>query len=738
MVAGARASGTSNPSCRPPPGPGPAIARNLSRSTPSRGSEGQGTLLAARPSGFLVRAVPSQRTAGALYRRFLCSVLAIASVGLLVPVPAAPMAWTHLANASVVRSPAHSGPALKMPPEPGAAAVAEARGSLARHVAPQTSASAWTPLAPPQGLAAAGLVYDAADGYVLLFGGFTVAGGQNVWENATWEYSRGNWSLMHSMTAPSPRSGTGLVYDAADGYVLLFGSGLQSRTNDTWTYSHGTWNQLRIVHSPPVSDWSAAYDVKDGYVVLYSGWCGGPCANHETWTYSKGKWTSAYRTIEPPADSGTPISYDSADGYVVAWVGNEIVGGGHSGTGYNTNETWTFSAGNWTNRTNVSRPTPSSRYYPTLSDDPRDGCLLLFGGQGGTTGILGDTWEYANGAWKRVLGSAHPSSRIDSGMTFDNSTRTAILFGGQGTGTKPFLADTWRFATGNWTESNANTLPIPRAGFGIAYDSHDGYALMFGGRSGSTFLGDTWAFATGHWTRLNPAMSPSPRTGAAISYDRGLAVIRLFGGYNGSYLNDSWTFSAGSWSRLSGSLQPSGRAYASFAFFPPSNESILFGGVGMVYLGDTWELKNGVWSRIPLTAPYAPSARYGGTMAYDSRAGSLIFFGGFNGVYWGDTWAFNGSNWSVIVSFSSPGARYFSATAYDVSTQRVVLFGGYNGAALRDTWTYGSGSWTRLHPSTSPSGRGLAGIWFDPIVGSIVVAGGYSGRSLPLSDVWFS
>ena len=50
------------------------------------------------------------------------------------------------------------------------------------------------------------------------------------------------WS---SLTSPDARYGAGLVYDAKDGFVVLFGGGTGTTVlGDTWEFTHGSWIQL--------------------------------------------------------------------------------------------------------------------------------------------------------------------------------------------------------------------------------------------------------------------------------------------------------------------------------------------------------------------------------------------------------------------------------------------------------------------------------------------------------------
>src|SRR2546428_13596664 len=90
------------------------------------------------------------------------------------------------------------------------------------------------------------MAYDAADGYVLLFGGVhsSVLGD-------TWEFHSGAWTQLSTSSSPPARWLASMVYDAADGYVLLFGGyDGTSRLADTSEVIGGDWTQLSKFSTP--------------------------------------------------------------------------------------------------------------------------------------------------------------------------------------------------------------------------------------------------------------------------------------------------------------------------------------------------------------------------------------------------------------------------------------------------------------------------------------------------------
>jgi hypothetical protein len=156
----------------------------------------------------------------------------------------------------------------------------------------------WTSAVPPvptaRGLGS--MVYDARDGYVLLFGGFTASGDLKD----TWKYLGGRWTELSPATSPSVREGAGIAFDTKDNYVVLFGglSGTAGVLSDTWTWAAGAWTKLApATHPTARAAPSMTYDAKDGYVVLFGGLAAGSAAQSDTWKFVGGVWTKLALTV---------------------------------------------------------------------------------------------------------------------------------------------------------------------------------------------------------------------------------------------------------------------------------------------------------------------------------------------------------------------------------------------------------------------------------------------------------
>jgi len=249
---------------------------------------------------------------------------------------------------------------------------------------------------------------------------------------------------------------------------------------------------------------------------------------------------------------------------------------------------------------------------------------------------------------------------------------------------------------GSWSNVHpAGSVPLPRDGHWMAYDSTNGTVILFGGKGNrSQYFNDTWAYtpATNTWHELTPtSILPPGRFGHSIVYDSAGRELLLFGGVvgtTGQPANDLWAYSfkTNTWMHLHpADAGPPARTYPSMAYDPAAGQAILFGGwTGSSAFGDTWtyDPSTSKWARLPTTG--SPHARWGASMVYDPASGKLILFGGLFGDHDGsnrlnDTWQYNPatSTWKNLAPAGQlPPARGYASMVYDTATGKVILFGG--------------------------------------------------------------
>jgi hypothetical protein len=195
-----------------------------------------------------------------------------------------------------------------------------------------------------------------------------------------------------------------------------------------------------------------------------------------------------------------------------------------------------------------------------MTYDGGDHYVLFFGGDTAyvRTGDLSGTWTFQAGQWTQLFPSAHPAAREYEFLANDQADGYVLLFGGINVyvgNDGAAYSDTWRFHAGAWKQLFPSHHPSARYGGTMSYDSHDNYALLFGGENVSGGLyGDTWTYVGGIWTHLFPSPHPSNRALQGMTFDSAVPYVLLFGGKNDGaaaqgYLDDTWTFSGGAWTR---------------------------------------------------------------------------------------------------------------------------------------------------------------------------------------------
>lgn len=303
-----------------------------------------------------------------------------------------------------------------------------------------SSASSWTNITgtvepPASSWGDPLLVYDAADGYDLLYDN-----GSRYGMTASWALNHGVWSNLDVSTPLVDQ----MVYDAADGYVLALTHTSRGTAWPTSEFLGGAWSVLTTTGAPPVCPSpEMAYDPADQYVVLVE-----ECDNGNPWTYATftwsyhaGTWTNLTGLGPRPtwADGGEGLAYDAGDGYVVGFGGWNYTSDWRTCDAAGCNETWTFRGGVWTNRTNTVVGAPSDRWGVDLAYDPATGYVLMFGGHGVNLNAPhplnytnNETWAYAGGVWTNLTQVYGPHQRLfySSTMAFDPSIDGVVMFGG--------------------------------------------------------------------------------------------------------------------------------------------------------------------------------------------------------------------------------------------------------------------------------------------------------------------
>src|SRR5438552_638068 len=145
------------------------------------------------------------------------------------------------------------------------------------------------------------------------------------------------------------------------------------------------WTQQQPSTSPSARAYAwTAYDAAHGYVLLFGGFDATTYLN-DTWAWNGTTWRLLHPSVAPGARDSSGIAYDSTHHRLILF-------GGFDGTTY-LNDTWGWDGSNWRRLSPPTSPTPRA-LLGSLTDDPGIGGLLLYGGYD-ATGELSDTWAWA-------------------------------------------------------------------------------------------------------------------------------------------------------------------------------------------------------------------------------------------------------------------------------------------------------------------------------------------------------
>jgi len=298
-----------------------------------------------------------------------------------------------------------------------------------------------TTIAPPV-RGNAPMVYDSRNRVVVLFGGGSFWTQYNNYLGDTWVYSvdTNTWTEMNPSPAPSSRTFHGLAYDSRAEVVVLFGgvhNTYEGALGDTWIYNvkTNTWTQMFPTDSPsPRAGTGLVYDSHHKKIVLHS-LTPYPVYTAETWTYDlrANTWTNMNPSNIPLWSSGDTcdpvnLTYDPKNDVSVNLC-------------YFTVWTYSLTTNSWT-----KKPTPAvqppARWGTDFAYDSRLDKMILFGGCDWGA-MRGDTWTYdvRTNAWSNLNPSVSPPGRCAHELVYDSKNEVVVMFGGETW--SAVLSETW-------------------------------------------------------------------------------------------------------------------------------------------------------------------------------------------------------------------------------------------------------------------------------------------------------
>lgn len=623
-------------------------------------------------------------------------------------------------------------------------------------VSPTFAQPTWnlvTPATRPSLRYGAGIAYDPVHRQTVLFGGIALVGSLNQLVNETWLFDgvAKTWTQVIPAHSPSARGRMGMVYDAAHGQVVLFGgttngSGAAQYSNETWTWDGTDWTKQSPTTLPPGRyDTSLAYDEARQAVVLFGG-TNASATLSDTWTWDGSNWT-AHFPAHRPADRDNPrLFYDAALQRVILYGGaNGNIGVGTFGI---LSDTWGWDGTDWTQLSSTGPLVLS----PGIIFDKVAQRGFLFGGLDTVGNSSADSWNWngATSTWTQIFPPSNSPANNEPALAYDSSLQRAVLFGGYGTSSA--LNDTWIYgSTYDWTQASPSTSPTGRSIGAMAWDGQK--IIMFGGRSDTGFLNETWAWDGAKWTLLTPLHSPPARQNITMAYDSVRSQIVLFGGTGlggpiGTLdLGDTWLWNGSDWQNPTPANSPPARFNGRLAFDTLHQEVVLYSGrsqTGINY-SDVWTWDGTNWTqRTPAHA--FPGRTLSPMTAWDPVGQQVLYYGGIiNGAFQSDMWSWKNYDFSQL-SVTTPGLRADTSNIFvtDTTRQLAFLYGGAGcGAVCNDTWTWDGTAWTKQTPSLTPGpkvssyiGRQGQMMAYDPVHQQVVLFGGSDAFSTNLSDTW--
>lgn len=249
------------------------------------------------------------------------------------------------------------------------------------------------------------IAYEPATGCLLTFGGGVIPDTHFSWDsysNATWQWCGGSWTEQHwynCTTFPQPMEDMEMTYDAADGHVVLFGGYgyLNASTysmgnlNQTWEWSGHCWVPILTSSAPPAAasaGFSMAYDSTAACVLVFLDTTPSP-----TWCYSAKNWTQLSTIGGPAASSasGVALANDPTFGGVVLFAYSVL---------------WGLANGTWTKLTPTSGLAPEPRQGESLIYDPAAKAVMMDWGTTSDSGAWRQVYISGSYSWQPVASGA--------------------------------------------------------------------------------------------------------------------------------------------------------------------------------------------------------------------------------------------------------------------------------------------------------------------------------------------
>ncbi len=189
------------------------------------------------------------------------------------------------------------------------------------------------------------MVYDAAHGNVVLFGGCVPNKPRDVTLiNETWLWDGDNWTQANPADSPQARMDAAMAYNAAAQNVVLFGGASTSLPlNDTWTWDGANWTEQQVSASPGERSFAQMVHIDSNQPVVLLGGLNVTTPLSDMWLWNGSDWMQFL--ITSPATYYDGLAYDSARDALVlyATAGWPVRLSGGLSDSIPVSQTWTLS-----------------------------------------------------------------------------------------------------------------------------------------------------------------------------------------------------------------------------------------------------------------------------------------------------------------------------------------------------------------------------------------------------------
>jgi cysteine-rich repeat protein len=522
------------------------------------------------------------------------------------------------------------------------------------------------------------LAYDSGRERVVMFGGLVETG-----ESAeTWEYDGQVWRPIDLPTSPGARHSSAMVYDPLSRRIILFGGeGGGGELSDTWAYDGLTWTQFDPSTAPPArGNHAMVYDAANQRVVLFGG--STPSFANDTWVFSAGDWSELGAAgPKPPARQGQTLAYH-------AELGALFVAGGYAGTWLS--DLWQWSGTQW----EAVAGTPPAGDGDLTYDAFRNRLVL----SGGPSGVM-SLW---NGSWTDVFGE--PAVPAFAGMVYDPVRRVVVRAGGF-TVSFGSLSETWELDDETWLLRDDLGAPADRFRTWLSYDTRRQRAVLFGGRDldGGPLLRDTWELYGGAWHGIAKAGATIPTSNdTAMVYDRARARTLFVNGVNADL--QMRAYQGGRWIELPTVDSMPNFSTVLLAYDSDRDVIVLLGN------DQTWEYDGADWYFATDTNTPSPADA---VMTYDPRHQRVVLVSP-----WAGTWVYELVEqelvWTELETSGDPPLRKEAALVGHEARGTLLLYGGEWDSLRDDLWELDDDEWTEVLTPVPPLARKAPAMVYDP------------------------